>query len=67
MPPQLKPQQHRILKVLLEHNYHLTTTQVSEMANISWNTADKYLEEFFKIGWIDKRQKGNRVYWRANR
>lgn len=65
--PRLKPQEHRILKVLLEHNYLLTTTQVSEMANISWNTADKYLEEFFKLGWIDKRKKGNRVYWRAYR
>jgi len=64
---QLKPQESRILKALLEHNYYLNTTQVAKVANVSWNTADKYLKEFHKRGWIDKRQRGNRDYWRAYR
>jgi len=63
--PPLKPQELRILKTLLEHNYYLSTTQVAKKANISWNTANKYLKEFRKLKWIDKMVRGNRVYWRA--
>lgn len=65
--PQLKPQEIRILKTLLEHNYYLSTTQVAEITGISWNTADKYLEQFWKCCWIEKVKRGNRNYWRAYR
>lgn len=65
--PNLKPQESQILKALLEHSYYLNTTQVAKTANVSWNTADKYLNEFNKRGWIEKRQRGNRDYWRAYR
>jgi predicted transcriptional regulator len=64
---QLKPQELRILKALLEHSYHLSTAQVAEIANVSWNTADKYLEKFRKKHWIERVQRGNRNYWRAYR
>ena len=63
--PPLKPQEIRILKTLLEHNYHMSTTQVAKISGISWNTADKYLKKFRKLGWIEKVERGNRDYWRA--
>lgn len=63
----LKPQEHRILKALLEYNFYLNTTQVAKLANVSWNTADKYLKEFHKRKWIVKKKTGNRDYWRAYR
>lgn len=65
--PQLNPQEAKILKALLEHKFFLNTTQAAEAANVSWNTAYKYLKEFHKRGWIEKRQRGNRDYWRAYR
>ncbi|MFZ2412251.1 MAG: hypothetical protein WAW23_11820 [Candidatus Methanoperedens sp.] len=65
--PQLSPHESRTLKVLLEHNYYLNTTQVAKLAKMSWNTADKHLKEFHKRGWIEKKQRGNRDYWRAYR
>ncbi len=65
--PQLNPQEAKILKALLEHDYYLTTTQVAKAANVAWDTAKKYLKEFHKRGWIDKRKRGNRDYWRAYR
>jgi len=64
---ELKPQELQILKALLEHDYHLSTTQVAEIAKVSWNTADKYLNKFKKMHWIEKKKKGNRCYWRAYR
>ena len=63
--PQLKPQESRILKALLEHDYYLNTAQVAEFANVSWNTADKYLNKFHDLEWIEKTERGNRDYWRA--
>jgi Fic family protein len=65
--PRLKPQELRILKTLLEHNYYLNTTQVANLAGISWNTADKYLKKFRRSKWIDHMKRGNRDYWRAYR
>jgi len=56
--PQLKPQESRILKVLLEHSYYLNTTQVANLANVSWNTADKYLKRFNRKGWVAEVQGG---------
>ncbi|MCK4665584.1 winged helix-turn-helix transcriptional regulator [Candidatus Dependentiae bacterium] len=64
--PKLKLQESRILKTLLEHNYYLSTTEISDKSNVSWNTADKYLKIFQKKEWIRKKKRGNRVYWRAN-
>jgi predicted transcriptional regulator len=67
MKPLLSPQEKQILKVLLEHDYPLTTTQVARFAHISWNTAIKYLEDFYRKGWIAQVRRGNRSYWRARR
>ncbi len=65
--PQLKPAESRILKALLEHDYSLNTTQISHIANVSWNTAEKYLDEFRTRGWVIKRKRRTRIYWEADR
>jgi transcription initiation factor IIE alpha subunit len=67
MPVTLKPREKRILRVLLEHNHSLTTTQIANLARISWNTAKKYLIAFYQKGWIVMKPAGNRTYWRAYR
>lgn len=61
----LHPIEYKILKVLLEHNYYLTTTQVADLAGISWNTAQSYLEILYSYGWINKQNRGTRVLWKA--
>lgn len=63
----LKPQEAQVLKALLEHNFYLNTTQVAKLAKLSWNTADKYLKDFHKRGWIFHKTRGNRDYWYAER
>lgn len=63
----LKPAESRILKALLEHDYSLNTTQISHIANVSWNTANQYLKKFKSNGWVKKRIRGTRIYWEADR
>lgn len=65
--PKLKPQESQILKTLLEHNYHLSTAEIADISNVSWNTADKYLKTFHRNNWVIKKKRGNRVYWKAER
>lgn len=65
--PPLKPAESRILKALLEHDYSLNTTQISHIANVSWNTANQYLKKFKSCGWVIKRKRGTRIYWEADR
>jgi Mn-dependent DtxR family transcriptional regulator len=51
---------------MLEHDAFLTTTQIANLANISWNTADKYLKQMGKEKWIEHTKRGNRDLWKAN-
>lgn len=67
MSTQLKRQELVVLKALLENPYHISTTGVAKLASVSWNTAYKYLNLAFERRWINKIQRGNRVYWRAYR
>jgi response regulator of citrate/malate metabolism len=62
----LNPIQKDILETLLEHDYFLTTTEVSEKCKISWNTAKRYLENFRAKAWIEHKKNGNRDMWKAN-
>jgi predicted transcriptional regulator len=55
----------QILKVLLEHNYYLTTTQVAKLAGVSWNTAVAYLKKFLENQWINMQNRGRRQLWKA--
>ena len=64
---QLKPQDKQILKVLLEHDYWLSTTEVANLSHISWNTAKKHLDKLLEFNWINKREVGNREDWRGFR
>jgi len=63
----LKPKELATAKALLEHDYYLSTAQVAIHANVSWNTAKKYLEKMYQLHWIAKLERGNRDYWRAYR
>ena len=54
-----------IIETLLEHNYYLTTTQVSQKAKVSWNTAYNHLTIFYKKEWINMKPRGNRKLWKA--
>jgi len=38
-------------------------TQIADLTGISWNTALKYLQRMYNLGWLSR--KGN--YWRAKR
>ena len=35
--------------------------------NVSWNTAEKYLDEFQSKRWVIKRKRGTLIYWEADR
>ena len=61
----LDPIERQILKVLIEHSYYLTTTEVSKKAKVSWNTAYNHLKEFHRLKWINLRKRGNRKLWKA--
>lgn len=56
-----------IIKRLLQFDYYLTTTQIAEIASVSWNTAYRYLVEFMKRGWVNHIKRGNRDLWIAIR
>jgi predicted transcriptional regulator len=58
--------ERQILMAMLEHDAFLTTTQIANLANISWNTADKYLKQMGKEKWIEHTKRGNRDLWKAN-
>ena len=63
--PRLNPIEHKIVKVLLEHDYSLSTKEIAEKSGISWNTALFYLKKMHERGWIEREQIGNRTYWSA--
>ena len=62
-----RPQEKQVLKSLLEHNFTMSTTQVARRANVSWNTANKYLREFNRRNWIAHSRRGKKKLWRAYR
>jgi predicted transcriptional regulator len=51
----------QFMRFLIKNGNWLNTTQISKKANMSWNTAFKYLERMYNRGWLSK--KGN--YWKA--
>jgi len=61
----LNTKEKAILKVLHENKRPLTISKVARLAGISWNTAEKYLDEFHDREWIVKYQKGERHYYSA--
>lgn len=47
--PKLNPQEAKILKALLEHDYYLTTTQVSKAPKVVWSTAQNHKMIFISV------------------
>ena len=60
----LNPYEKSILIALVKDRGHLNTTEVSKKSKISWNTAEKYLEEMHERGWLEKKGR-TKVYWKA--
>lgn len=60
----LNPFESKILTVLIKKPTFWNTTEVSKMCKISWNTAEKYLNEMEKKGWLEKKGR-SKIYWRA--
>lgn len=60
----LSPYETQILITLVKEAKFLNTTEVSRKSKISWNTAEKYLEEMHKKGWIEKKGR-TKIYWKA--
>jgi predicted transcriptional regulator len=56
----LNPSEKSVLKALLENPFKLSTTRVAKDANISWNTAEKYLKQFQEKGWVSHRKRGQK-------
>jgi len=57
-----------IIKILLEHNYFLSTTEIAEETKMSWNTVRKYLREFKQKDWVLNQKAGkqkNTELWKA--
>lgn len=64
MKRKLSPIESKILTVLIKDGDYMTTAQVAEGAQISWNTAFAYLKKFEIKGWVE-RIGDTTVYWKA--
>jgi predicted transcriptional regulator len=60
----LNPYEARILIVLIKTPKYWNTTEIAKKTGISWNTAEKYLDEMHNRGWIEKKGQ-SKVYWKA--
>ncbi len=60
----LNPYEARILIVLVKCPKYWNTSEISKQTKISWNTAEKYLEEMHSRGWIEKKGR-SKIYWKA--
>ena len=52
-----------ILNVLYWAQRPLTTSEVAKYADISWNTAKKYLQRLYQQRYVKRGEKGNAIYW----
>ena len=59
----MNPYDARILQVLAFAMRPLTTSQVSQMANMSYNNTRARLEKLYNTRRIRKNKAGNRIYW----
>lgn len=62
---ELKNFEKIVLKTLLESGEFLSTREIAGKAEISWSTADRWLKNLDKRGWIVHKKIGNRDYWRG--
>jgi len=55
--------EEKILQVLHRARIPISTREVARRADISWNTAKKYLEILFEDGYIESYDAGNAIEW----
>ncbi len=60
----INPYKARILTILIKNPTYQNTTEISKASKISWNTAEKYLEEMHAKGWLEKKGR-TKIYWKA--
>jgi len=60
----LNPYEAKILIILIKKQTYLNTSEIAKEASISWNTAEKYLEEMYQRGWLEKKGK-SKTNWKA--
>ena len=61
---EINPIERALLSVLLRYRTFKNTTFIAGKAQMSWNTAEKYLNRMEAKGWVTK--KGiKRSYWKA--
>ena len=60
----LNPYETRILIILIKEPKYWNTTEISKESKVSWNTAEKYLEEMHERGWLEKKGR-TKIYWKA--
>lgn len=56
-----------ILKVLYETRHWITVNEVAEKTEMSWNTAEKYVELLHKRGWVRKQKRQKREYYTVHK
>jgi Sugar-specific transcriptional regulator TrmB. len=59
----LNPEEKRILNVLYFANKALTTKEISERAEMAWQTAKNHLEQMYERGLLNRGKKSGAVYW----
>jgi Mn-dependent DtxR family transcriptional regulator len=55
-----------ILETLFKSRVWLTTSQVAKKVEISWNTAESYLNDLEQDQYVLHKKSGNRDLWKFN-
>jgi len=59
----LNPYERKIMKELYYAGKPLTTNEVAEKSDLSWQTAKKHLEQMRERGLLNHGKKGSAIYW----
>jgi Fic family protein len=57
-------QEERIIRALYRAGRPLTTSKAAQKAQMSWPTADKYLNQLREKGVVIRKSIGKSTYWR---
>lgn len=60
----LNPIEARIITVLVREGDYMNTTEISNEAKVSWNTALAYLKRLERRGWVESAG-DTKKHWRA--
>lgn len=55
--------EERIIRILKRGRRALTTKQISEYSEISYNTTKKYLIRLYNKKYLTKKTLSNKIYW----